>query len=141
MCWKEAIAFIGEWVNNDVAPDERARFSEMAESDLLGLHEGNFARLQVRPSEFAAWQIEWENKKLLFPAPEERYDNSRDVVAFRHGTGPNEYRASSAKRRSMTISMEIVRTSLMYSDRITRPSKTWHEANIFPATLNRTEAC
>jgi hypothetical protein len=79
---KEAIAFIGEWVNNDVAPDERARFREMAESDLLGLHEGNFARFQVRPSEFAAWQIEWENKELLFPAREERYDNSRDVVAF-----------------------------------------------------------
>jgi len=79
---KEAIAFIGEWVNSNVMPDERARFREMAESDLLGLHEGNFARLQVRPSEFAAWQIAWENKELLFPAPEERYDNSRDVVLF-----------------------------------------------------------
>jgi hypothetical protein len=79
---KEAIAFIGEWVNSNVTPDERARFREMAESDLLGLHEGNFARLQVRPSEFAAWQIAWESKELLFPAPEERYDNSRDVVGF-----------------------------------------------------------
>ena len=54
----------------------------MAESDLLSLHEGNFARLQVRPSEFAAWQIAWENKELIFPAPEERHDASRDVIVF-----------------------------------------------------------
>ena len=54
----------------------------MAESDLLSLHEGNFARLQVRPSEFAAWQIAWENKELIFPAPEERHDASRDAIVF-----------------------------------------------------------
>ena len=54
----------------------------MAESDLLSLHEGNFARLQVRPSEFAAWQIVWENKELIFPAPEERHDASRDAIVF-----------------------------------------------------------
>jgi hypothetical protein len=29
--------------------------------------EGNFARLGVRPSEFAAWQVAWENKELTFP--------------------------------------------------------------------------
>jgi hypothetical protein len=79
---KEAITFIAEWVNSNVAADERGKFREMAESDLLGLHEGNFARLQVRPSEFAAWQIAWENKELVFLAPEERYDISRDVVVF-----------------------------------------------------------
>ena len=79
---KEASAFIAEWVNSNVAADERDRFREMAESDLLNLHEGNFARLHVRPSEFAAWQVAWENKELIFPAPEERYDTSRDVVEF-----------------------------------------------------------
>jgi hypothetical protein len=62
--------------------DEREPFREMAESDLLGLHEGNFARLQVRPSEFAAWQVAWQNKELVFPDPEERYDTGRDVVVF-----------------------------------------------------------
>jgi hypothetical protein len=79
---KEASAFIAEWVNSNVAADERDRFREMAESDLLNLHEGNFARLHVRPSEFAAWQVAWVNKELIFPAPEERYDTSRDVVEF-----------------------------------------------------------
>jgi hypothetical protein len=46
------------------------------------LHEGNFARLGVRPSEFAAWQVAWENKELTFPAPEARYDGARDVIVF-----------------------------------------------------------
>src|SRR5271156_25381 len=79
---KEATAYIAEWLNNNVAVDERGKFREMAESDLLSLHEGNFARLGVRPSEFAAWLVAWENKDLTFPAPEERYDSVRDVVVF-----------------------------------------------------------
>src|SRR5208337_1695563 len=79
---KEASAHIAEWVKSNIAANEQGRFREMAESDLLSLHEGNFARLQVRPSEFAAWQIAWENKELIFPAPEERHDASRDVIVF-----------------------------------------------------------
>jgi hypothetical protein len=34
----------------------RERFRETAEGELLGLHEGNFARCQIRPSEFDAWR-------------------------------------------------------------------------------------
>jgi hypothetical protein len=34
----------------------------MAEANLLGLHEGNFARYQLRPAEFAAWQEVWAVK-------------------------------------------------------------------------------
>jgi hypothetical protein len=79
---KQAAPYIAEWVKTNVSVDERGRFREMAESDLLSLHEGNFARLGVRPSEFAAWQVAWENKELAFPAPEERYDAGRDAVVF-----------------------------------------------------------
>jgi Fic family protein len=79
---KMAAAHIAEWVKNNVTAEDRATFREMAESDLLSLHEGNFARLQVRPSEFAAWQVAWENKELTFPVPEEKYDTARDVVVF-----------------------------------------------------------
>lgn len=79
---KAAVAYIAEWGKNNITVEDRATFRDMAESDLLGLHEGNFARLQVRPSEFAAWQIVWENKELAFPAPEERYDSGRDAVVF-----------------------------------------------------------
>ena len=38
---------------------DQDRFAEVAETELLGLHEGNFARYLVRPSEFAAWQQIW----------------------------------------------------------------------------------
>jgi hypothetical protein len=79
---KEAIAYIAEWLSSNVAVDERGKFREMAESDLLSLHEGNFARLGVRPSEFAAWRVAWENKALTFPAPDARYDGAWDVVVF-----------------------------------------------------------
>jgi len=79
---KEGSAHIAEWVKSNIAADEQGRFREMAEFDLLSLHEGNFARLQIRPREFSAWQIVWDNKELIFPAPEERHDPSRDVIAF-----------------------------------------------------------
>ena len=58
---KEAAYYIAQWVQDNISADERGRFRETAESDLLNLHEGNFARLQVRPSEFAAWQAAWEH--------------------------------------------------------------------------------
>jgi hypothetical protein len=50
---------ITHWTEENVAEDERARFRAMAETELLNLHEGNFARYQIRPSEFAAWQKIW----------------------------------------------------------------------------------
>ena len=47
-------------------PDgDRARFAEAAESELLALHEGNFARYQVTPSQFAAWQEVWNTKTVV----------------------------------------------------------------------------
>jgi hypothetical protein len=35
------------------------KFRDMAESELVSLHEGNFARYQIRPSEFETWQQAW----------------------------------------------------------------------------------
>ena len=37
----------------------RAKFSEAVESEILSLHEGNFARYMVRPSAFKAWKETW----------------------------------------------------------------------------------
>lgn len=54
-----AYAYLAQWADEHIAADERARFREMAEGELLNLHEGNFARYQIRPSEFAAWQEVW----------------------------------------------------------------------------------
>lgn len=59
---KAAAAFLARWTEERIAPDERERFREMAEADVLGLHEGNFARYQLRPAEFAAWQEIWAVK-------------------------------------------------------------------------------
>jgi hypothetical protein len=56
---KAATAHIAAWSDQNIAPDERERFREMAEAELLGLHEGNFARYQIRPSEFDAWTKSW----------------------------------------------------------------------------------
>lgn len=56
---KDAAAHVAAWAGENIAAGERERFREIAESELLGLHEGNFARYQIRPSEFAAWQEGW----------------------------------------------------------------------------------
>jgi hypothetical protein len=41
---------------------DRTKFIEVLETELLSLHEGNFARYRIRPSEFAAWQAVWNRK-------------------------------------------------------------------------------
>jgi hypothetical protein len=56
---KQAAAHVSAWTQEHIDPGERERFRETAESELLSLHEGNFARYQVRPSEFAAWREAW----------------------------------------------------------------------------------
>ena len=38
---------------------DRARFLEEAETELQSLHEGNFVRYRVRPSQFQAWRDNW----------------------------------------------------------------------------------
>jgi hypothetical protein len=61
---KAAAAFIRAWVEKNGIPEpEREKFRDMAESELVGLHEGNFARYQIRPSEFEAWQEVWGERK------------------------------------------------------------------------------
>ena len=59
---KQAAAYMVDWVRDNIEEQDRPAFREIAESDLLSLHEGNFARLGVRQSEFAAWQTAWKNK-------------------------------------------------------------------------------
>jgi Fic/DOC family len=56
---KAAAAHVSAWTRDHIDAQEREQFQEIAEDELLSLHEGNFARYQIRPSEFAAWQEEW----------------------------------------------------------------------------------
>ncbi|HXM13582.1 MAG TPA: Fic family protein, partial [Terriglobales bacterium] len=61
---KGAAAYITAWVEKNGIPEaERQKFRDMAESELVSLHEGNFARYQIRPSEFEAWQKVWGERK------------------------------------------------------------------------------
>ena len=55
----QANAHVEAWTAGHIDEPERGRFCEIAERELLGLHEGNFARYRVRPSEFAAWREVW----------------------------------------------------------------------------------
>lgn len=56
---KAAAAYIAGWVDKNLPEADREKFRDMAESELLSLHEGNFARYQIRPSEFQGWQQVW----------------------------------------------------------------------------------
>jgi hypothetical protein len=55
----QAPKFIRSRAQSGIPADDRARFQETVETELLGLHEGNIARYGLRPSEFAAWRVGW----------------------------------------------------------------------------------
>lgn len=59
---KGAAGHVAAWTDTHIAEAERAEFREVAENELLGLHEGNFARYAIRPVEFAAWQAVWGDR-------------------------------------------------------------------------------
>jgi hypothetical protein len=59
---RSAAAHIAAWSNREIGPEDRKRFVETVEAELTGLHEGNFARYRIRPSEFASWRQAWEAK-------------------------------------------------------------------------------
>ena len=56
---KQATAHVANWTGEHIEQQHRERFQQVAERELLSLHEGNFARYRVRPSEFEAWQEVW----------------------------------------------------------------------------------
>ena len=56
---KKAIALVAAWTQENIDADEREQFREMAESELLALHEGNFARYRISPAAFKAWRDAW----------------------------------------------------------------------------------
>ncbi len=56
---EEAFKYLEESSPENLAADERAKFIDVAQDEILALHEGNFARYKIRPSEFEAWQKVW----------------------------------------------------------------------------------
>ncbi len=61
---RTAAAHVESWAAAHVEEADRASFREVAETELLGLHEGNFARYTLRPAEFATWQKRWNPRAL-----------------------------------------------------------------------------
>ncbi len=56
---KAAFAYLATWAEDHLPEADRSPFRELAEAELMALHEGNFARYQVRPAEFYAWREVW----------------------------------------------------------------------------------
>jgi len=56
----KAIAFVRSIAAEQVPLEDKERFIEMTETQLMSLHEGNIARYRLRPSEFQAWQAGWK---------------------------------------------------------------------------------
>ncbi len=56
---KAAATHIGAWSAGNIEFADAERFREIVERELLSLHEGNFARYRVTPSEFTAWMAGW----------------------------------------------------------------------------------
>jgi len=57
---KAAAAHIASWAEENITLADRERFREIAEGELLSLHEGNYARYQIKPSQFKAWHDAWD---------------------------------------------------------------------------------
>ncbi|MBO6551178.1 MAG: Fic family protein [Rhizobiales bacterium] len=55
----KAAKHIAEWSEENISDEDRTKFIESAESEILSLHEGNFARYAVTPREFEAWRGVW----------------------------------------------------------------------------------
>ena len=60
------------WAQANIDESDREQFREIVEDELLALHEGNFARYRVRPSEFQAWRKVWNDPATSGWAPAAR---------------------------------------------------------------------
>lgn len=56
---RNALGHVTTWTRQHIPEEDQERFREIVESELLAIHEGNFARYRVRPSEFQAWRDGW----------------------------------------------------------------------------------
>lgn len=57
---KDVATRIAVWSKKEIDAGDCQHFAEIVEAELAGLHEGNFARYRIRPSEFRAWRQVWE---------------------------------------------------------------------------------
>ena len=56
---RAAIDFIRREVDEKAPAEDRKRLVELVETEVMSLHEGNFARYHVQPSVYHAWHAKW----------------------------------------------------------------------------------
>lgn len=56
---RQSLDFIKERARNLVPEQDRSRFIEVVETEIMNLHEGNIARYRLRPSEYKRWKEAW----------------------------------------------------------------------------------
>lgn len=61
---RSAFEHIEDWVKKNIEFEDRETFREIAENELVALHEGSCARYKVTLSEFQVWQEVWNRKSL-----------------------------------------------------------------------------
>jgi Fic family protein len=54
-----AVDHLRQWAAAKIPVADREQFVRTVETELASLHEGNFVRYRVRPSEFRAWKVAW----------------------------------------------------------------------------------
>ncbi len=42
-----------------ISQNDRPKFIEVVETELMNLHEGNFARYWISPAQFKVWKAAW----------------------------------------------------------------------------------
>lgn len=57
---RAASQWLTSQVKASIPKEDQARFQEVVETELSGLHEGNIARYRLRLSEFSAWKDGWK---------------------------------------------------------------------------------
>jgi hypothetical protein len=57
---KTAVAFIRKQSQEKAQKGDQVKVIEAIENELRGLHEGNIARYQIRPSQYKAWAKNWK---------------------------------------------------------------------------------
>jgi Fic family protein len=56
---KTAAAFIKRRATEGIAQKDQAHLIEVVETEIMSLHEGNFARYRLRPSQYQTWREGW----------------------------------------------------------------------------------
>jgi len=54
-----ATSYVTQRAITDVPQQDRGRFTEVVETEVMSLHEGNIARYRLRPSQYRLWKETW----------------------------------------------------------------------------------